>query len=260
MNPVRALAAVLLAAPWLAGCTTMDPNPPAPPLDGTAWVLSALPGQPAAGLRLPTLRFEAGRVMGHDGCNRIVGAFKADGSRLLIGPGGMATTRVACPFPGAVAFGDALARTRGYRIEGGALVLLDAAAGVLARFTAQATGLAGTEWQVVAVNDGRQAVTGLLAGTRITLRFEPEGRARGHGGCNTYSAPYTLEGERLSFGPAIATRMACARPEGVMAQESAWLGALRTVASARREGDRLELRTDSGALAATLVAASAAVP
>jgi heat shock protein HslJ len=262
MNPIRAFAVVLLAAPLLVACSTMNANTPPPALDQTAWVLSSLPGRAPIAAVVPSLRFEGGRVAGSDGCNRIVGPFTADGGRLSFPPT-MAVTRMACPEPVqqvATAFGQALAKTRAYRIDAGALVLVDDAGAVLATFAPQPSGLAGTAWQAVAVNNGREAVTGLVAGSRITLRFEPEGRARGSGGCNSYSAPYTLEGERLRFGPAITTRMACARPEGVMAQESAWLGALRTVATARREGDRLELRTESGALAATLVAADPSKP
>jgi heat shock protein HslJ len=42
-----------------------------------------------------------------------------------------------------------------------------------------------------------------------------------------------------------------------MAQEAAFLRALETVASSRREGLRLELRTSAGALAVTMVQAPA---
>jgi heat shock protein HslJ len=44
----------------------------------------------------------------------------------------------------------------------------------------------------------------------------------------------------------------CASPAGVMEQEQQFLKALETVTTARMEGDRLELRTATGALAATL--------
>jgi heat shock protein HslJ len=41
----------------------------------------------------------------------------------------------------------------------------------------------------------------------------------------------------------------CAQPEGRMAQEAQFLAALASATTARREGDRLELRTASDALA-----------
>jgi heat shock protein HslJ len=50
--------------------------------------------------------------------------------------------------------------------------------------------------------------------------------------------------------------MMCTKPEGVMEQEQQFLKALETVATARFEGDRLELRTAEGALAITLTKAA----
>ena len=81
----------------------------------------------------------------------------------------------------------------------------------------------------------------------------PDGRVRGSGGCNSFSAGYTSSAEQLAIGPLGATRRACAEPDGVMAQEAAFLRALETVASARHDGHRLELRTATGALAATMI-------
>jgi heat shock protein HslJ len=54
----------------------------------------------------------------------------------------------------------------------------------------------------------------------------------------------------------------CAHPQGVMAQEAAFLKALDRVATARIEGDRLELRCAEGALivTATLAEKSSVVP
>jgi heat shock protein HslJ len=48
----------------------------------------------------------------------------------------------------------------------------------------------------------------------------------------------------------------CAQPEGTMAQEAAFLAALQTAATQRREADRLELRTADGALAVSARLAS----
>jgi heat shock protein HslJ len=47
----------------------------------------------------------------------------------------------------------------------------------------------------------------------------------------------------------------CVAPEGVMEQEQQFLKALSTVATARFDGDRLELRTAEGSLAVSLVRA-----
>src|SRR5262245_47359390 len=39
-----------------------------------------------------------------------------------------------------------------------------------------------------------------------------EGRMAGSTGCNRYSAPYTLDGDRLELGAAITTKIACLPP------------------------------------------------
>lgn len=44
-----------------------------------------------------------------------------------------------------------------------------------------------------------------------TLRFE-SGRALGQGGCNNFSAPYTVRGTELRVGLTISTKKACRNP------------------------------------------------
>jgi heat shock protein HslJ len=155
----------------------------------------------------------------------------------------------------AASFNAALAKAQAYRIQGTTLLLLDAAGATLASFVAQATALAGTAWQVTAYNNGKQAVVSVTTGSTITIEFMADGRLRGSGGCNSFSGSYTSNAGQLAIGAVGATRRACAEPDNVMAQEAAFLRALETVALARREGDRLELRTAAGALAITMVRA-----
>ncbi len=99
------------------------------PLLGTEWRL------PAAGSRA-MLRFDAGRVTGSDGCNRLSGTAKIEGQSLRIGP--LAGTRMAC-LEGqaeAEAFGSALARAQRYAIRGEILELLDSGGATLLRLHA----------------------------------------------------------------------------------------------------------------------------
>jgi heat shock protein HslJ len=171
---------------------------------------------------------------------------------------------MACPLQDearlARAFDDALAQARGWRIDAGQLVLLDAAKAELMRLDAQPKGLAGTAWQVSGYNNGRQAVVGPIDGTALRLQFMDGGRVAGFGGCNNFSGSWKLDGNKLSLGPLAATRKACVQPEGVMAQEAAFLRALESAATARREGPRLELRTSADAMAALLTLDGAAKP
>jgi heat shock protein HslJ len=250
------LAAALLGG--LAGCNTMAPQVKAqPPVDQTAWTLATLAGRAAPSAPVPTLSFESGRAQGSDGCNRFGGAYTVSGDRLQIGPN-LVTTQRACPEPAqqtAKAFQAALAGAARYRIDGPRLLLLDSAGATLATFTAQATGLAGTSWQVGGYNNGRQAVVSVQAGTELTLEFTPDGAVAGSAGCNRYRGAYVSAGGQLSLSGIAATRRLCPQPK-VMTQEAEFLRALETVATARREGDRLELRTATGALAATLTLAA----
>jgi heat shock protein HslJ len=66
----------------------------------------------------------------------------------------------------------------------------------------------------------------------------------GSGGCNRLSGSYTLDGERLTFGRAAGTMMAC---RDGMEQERAFLDALSAVTGWRVEGQRLLLLDGAGA-------------
>jgi heat shock protein HslJ len=256
-NNLRIAALLTLAATLTGACSTMEPDSATTGagLNGSAWTLSAPAGAASGAEALPTMRFDEGRVSGSDGCNRFSGPYtSAPGKLQFAAP--RVGTMMACPTDAlaqrARAFDAALSATRAYRIDAGKLLLLDAAGAELLRFDAQATGLSGTAWRVGGYNNGKQAVVGVLTGTTLTVSFGGDGRISGSGGCNTFSGSYRADAEKLSIGPLAATRKACAAPEGVMAQEGAFLRALETTATARREGDRLELRTAADALAAML--------
>nr|WP_244320303.1 MULTISPECIES: META domain-containing protein [Streptomyces] len=66
--------------------------------------------------------------------------------------------------------------------------------------------LTGVEWRVVSVTaDGATHRAPLAA--RLLLR--DDGTATGNLGCNSFSAPATLRGDRVTFGQLRTTRMAC---------------------------------------------------
>lgn len=262
-------AVAVLGALALAGCrSTPVPGVAAssPPLDGTSWVLSSLatrtpiPGTTLAsdrmtGDRMPpaTLGFAEGRAFGSDGCNRFNVPYTAK-EGALSWSSRPASTQMACP-PAAMeqgaAFMAALSGASGYRVTNGNLQLLAADGRVQATFAPQARSLAGTNWRATAINDGRGAVVSLVAESTLTLAFSADGVASGSAGCNRFTSAYTAQGESLRLQAPAATRRMCVS-EAIMNQEQAYLRALGTVATARREGDRLELRTADGALAAIL--------
>jgi putative lipoprotein len=72
------------------------------------------------------------------------------------------------------------------------------------------------------------------AGAPVRLEFA-EGAVSGRGGCNSFGARLALNGKALSFGPARATKMACARD--LMALEAGFMRALGQI-------DRYEIAAD----------------
>jgi len=275
---VRGMGLALLASIWslsLTACSSPRPTPVAigstPALENTAWVLADLRSSaPALGTGLQarypvtpgteaTLAFAQGRASGSDGCNRFTVPFATkDGE--LTWSAKPASTRMACS-PEAMERGDAfmsaLTGASGYRVLDGNLQLLAPDGTVRATFTPQARSLAGTAWRAQAINNGKGGVVSLVADSTVTLEFGADGQASGSAGCNRFTAAYRADGESLRFQSAAATRRMCAA-EGLMEQEQAFLNALNSVALARREGERLELRTAGGALAAILERTNAA--
>lgn len=83
-----------------------------------------------------------------------------------------------------------------------------------------------------------------------TITFE-DGRASGHSGCNRWFASVTRTGDRLSFGDAGLTRMACAEPQ--MAAEQSFVAALSATRRYRFDGDDLVFTDDAGAVTARFV-------
>jgi copper homeostasis protein (lipoprotein) len=106
--------------------------------------------------------------------------------------------------------------------------------------------LEGTEWRLVALAGG--PITVADAERAPTLQLDPtDHRAFGSGGCNRFGGSYSLDGDRLSLGALISTKMACVTG---MDTEQAYFAALAEVRSWRVSGQRLELYGVDGDLLA----------
>ncbi|MFC7866669.1 META domain-containing protein [Streptomyces murinus] len=66
--------------------------------------------------------------------------------------------------------------------------------------------LTGVEWRVVSVT-AQGATHPAPASARLLVR--DDGTAAGNLGCNGFSAPVTLRGDGVTFGPLRTTKMAC---------------------------------------------------
>jgi len=83
--------------------------------------------------------------------------------------------------------------------------------------------VAGSSWNVVEYNNGKQAVVSVLAGTRLTAIFDKGGHISGSAGCNEFNGPVKTTPPKIVVGPLSATRKSCSTPAGVMEQEAGYL-------------------------------------
>ena len=250
--PIVIAASVVVAAATAAAAGVRVAEASA--LTGKIWVLATLGGKaPLNGTEL-TSEFGAKlRVSGSAGCNRYTGAYKVSGNTIRISP--LAMTKKACAAPiesQETAFLKALTAARSFAIKGRSLTLESAGGRTLATFEAQTQALGGTSWDVLAYNNGKQAVVSVLSETKLTAMFGKDGSLSGFGGCNEYNASYKAAAPKISVGPVASTRKHCEEPAGVSEQETAYLAALQTAVAYRIEGSQLELRTAGGALAVEL--------
>jgi heat shock protein HslJ len=100
-------------------------------------------------------------------------------------------------------------------------------------------------WVLVAYGDAGNPVV-VEAGTVATAVFARDGNLSGSGSCNNFNGGYEADDNgNISVGPLASTQMAC--EENVMAQETAYLGALQGAQTYLiNEEGRLEITYDSG--------------
>ena len=251
---VWAMSAAAMAVSAATAVATSSQATAASGLTGRIWVLATLAGKaPVSGTELTTEFTAMRRASGSAGCNRYTGTYKVSGSAIRISR--LATTQRACAEPierQETAFLRALSRARSFVVNGGTLTLKSVGGQALATFKAQTQVLSGTAWEVLAYNNGKQAVVSVLAETKLTAMFGKSGSLTGFAGCNDYNASYNATAPKISIGPVASTRKHCEEPAGVSEQETRYLAALETAATYRVEGSRLELRTADGALAVEL--------
>jgi heat shock protein HslJ len=190
----------------------------------------------------------AGSVSIQADCNRVLATYRADGSTLTILPG--PSTLAACP-PGSLEsdYVKHLGMVNSYFLRDGSLLLEFKYDSGTMTFTPSApAGLAGTTWNFLSYNNGKQAVVSIAIGSTITLGFAADGKVGGNGGCNDFTGGYESTAAALKIGQLAGTRKACAAPNGVMDQEALFLRALGNATTYKIEGSRLTLRDASGAM------------
>ena len=219
---IRTTALISTLVAWFAG-TAMAQSPS--PLEGTYWKAVELAGKPAPKQepgREAHLQFEADRVSGSDGCNRLTGSFQLKGDRVTFGQ--MAGTMMACVNSSGTEepFHAALKNATRLTLKGDRLELFDKAGTRLAAFAAGkkpaakpplSSGLSGTSWQLVKFessddttltpDDGAKYTIDFLAGDKLAVRID----------CNRGSGTWKTAGaSQIEFGPLALTRAKCPPP------------------------------------------------
>jgi heat shock protein HslJ len=121
----------------------------------------------------------------------------------------------------------------------GAASLLAACAAATAAPADPLAGLVGTTWRAETI-EGRP-VTGIATST---LTFVSTEQIAGRAGCNRYSGPLRVAGERVAIGPLATTRMAC--EAALMDQEERFLAALGRTERIAQDGAFLLLHAAGG--------------
>jgi heat shock protein HslJ len=190
-------------------------------LDGTSWRATEL-----AGKRTPKqdpkseahLQFQAGRVYGSDGCNRVTGSYQLNGDRVTFGQ--MAATQIACLNTSGieVPFRNALKNASRLSVAGDRLELFDAAGTRLAMFVAArpplasvpSSGLAGTSWQLVKFQSSDDTTLTPDDRANYTIEFAADGQLFARLDCNRGVGTWksTASGQ-IEFSPLALTRAQC---------------------------------------------------
>lgn len=222
-------------------------------LTANIWLLTELGGEaPLPDTNITAEFDDEGRVSGNAGCNNYSTSYEVDGDQIAFGEV-VGSTMMLCPDPvmvQEVVYLEALKNSATYEIVDDELALLDANGDALARFEAISQGLEGTNWDVIAYNNGKEAVVSVIIGTDITANFGEDSQLTGNAGCNEYTASYETENDNITIVVGALTRKYCESPEGVMEQEQGYLAALETAATYKIEGMTMQMRTADGAMVA----------
>jgi heat shock protein HslJ len=106
--------------------------------------------------------------------------------------------------------------------------------------------LTGRDWTLTWVEGFASMPAGVATSA---IRFGTDGRLGGNTGCNTASAAYSVDGDRLSIGALITTKRACVEERGNQL-EQAYVRAVEATRRYRIDGGELQLLDDAGTVVA----------
>jgi len=219
-------------------------------LIGTDWNLVEWEGMTILPDAVPTLAIDESGLRGTTGCNSYFGSFVLDGTAVAISEVGMTEMWCEGVMEQEQAFLQVLQTAESLTLNENRLTLHTAEGDLIFEPPTEAT-LTGTLWVLGGIAQG-DAVVNTWIDNDITAEFK-EGHMAGSAGCNSYSAPYEVEGMNLTLGQAVSTLMACEDEERNQ-RESEFLTALATVAQYEIQRNTLTLSDAEGQLLMTFQA------
>lgn len=216
------LASALMVGIALQSCkSTSKVVPPSgnPPLDiSGSWVLTTFDGQPALDVfktKLPVLHIDQydKTVSGNSGCNSISGTFTFENG--VFTASRLASTLMACLEQNLEdEYVKMLEQGSIVKINNGVMSFIQDGK-TIAKFQKgiDQTLLYGN-WTLTTLY-GEDADTYFKTERKPTIEFSvQEQRLGGFAGCNRYNSTYVIEGESITIGPIVTTRMACPDMDG----------------------------------------------
>lgn len=217
------LATTLLVAACASGGAGASPTPvpsPTPPasggtvpagLDGRTFLVTRAEGRVLVGGSQIRITFKDGQLSASAGCNSMGGEYRVDGATLTVGM--LSMTDMACAEPLMAQdawFSTFLSGGVTYALDGNTLTLTGGGV-VLTAVDREVADpdqpLEGTLWMVTGLVNGG-AVSSLPNGVVASLRFDG-GQVAVESGCNKGGGAYTVDGEVITFGSLVMTKMGC---------------------------------------------------
>lgn len=229
---LKSAAYIFAAAIMVVGvqsCTSVKPIDKSQ-LEGY-WVLKTMNGQEAKSLfekTIPSVEFNFADSMvnGNAGCNNYFGKFSLN-DKNEFSASRLGMTLMMCPFKNAEGeFTQTMGKTSVLSIDESGLLTFTEKEKVILQFEkgekpapgpkqmeiASPESVAG-KWTLKTMAD--EDIAKLFTTKTPTIEFDTEkGRVFGTAGCNNYNATFKIENGNITFGPAMATKMACPSLEG----------------------------------------------
>lgn len=163
------------------------------------------------------ISFQGGQISASAGCNIMGGTYLVDDDVLIVDSAGM--TEMGCDEPRHQQ-DDWLFTLLGDRpsfvLTGDNFVLTATETVITLRdreVVEPDLGLVGPTWVLTSIISG-DAVSSVPDGVIASLTFTDDGSVDVQPGCNSGGGTYTVEGDRIGFGPIALTKMACAGAAG----------------------------------------------